>query len=53
MWAGVDSLGYEKVQKRDNNMYWIAYFIFIIFGLGFFMFNLFVGIVVYNYEVEG
>jgi hypothetical protein len=52
MFHGMDSLGPEKVTKRDYNFYWSIYFCFFIVSGAFFLLNLFDGIVIDNFYRE-
>uniref|UniRef100_A0A8C4YN39 Sodium channel protein n=1 Tax=Gopherus evgoodei TaxID=1825980 RepID=A0A8C4YN39_9SAUR len=52
MYAAVDSRGVEKQPKKDNNPYMYLYFVvFIIFG-SFFTLNLFVGVIIDNFNQQ-
>ncbi|XP_050797481.1 sodium channel protein type 5 subunit alpha-like [Gopherus flavomarginatus] len=52
MYAAVDSRGKEKQPKKDNNPYMYLYFVvFIIFG-SFFTLNLFVGVIIDNFNQQ-
>lgn len=50
MWNGIDSTGIDLAPKRDNNLWYALYFIsFIIVG-NMFLLNLFVGVVIDNFN---
>lgn len=50
MWNGVDSVGIGMQPQRDNNQWYALYFIgFIIVG-NMFLLNLFVGVVIDNFN---
>ncbi|XP_053877202.1 sodium channel protein type 5 subunit alpha-like [Malaclemys terrapin pileata] len=52
MYAAVDSRGVEKQPKKENNPYMYLYFVvFIIFG-SFFTLNLFVGVIIDNFNQQ-
>ena len=52
MWSGVDAVGIDKQPIRENGPYWVFFFIlFIVFGALFIM-NLFVGVVINNFNLE-
>ncbi|XP_065438765.1 sodium channel protein type 5 subunit alpha-like isoform X1 [Chrysemys picta bellii] len=52
MYAAVDSRGKEKQPKKENNPYMYLYFVvFIIFG-SFFTLNLFVGVIIDNFNQQ-
>jgi hypothetical protein len=50
MYAGIDSRGVDLQPKKDSNLWWILYFIsFMIVGSQFII-NLFVGVVIDNFN---
>jgi len=50
MYSGVDSRGYHLQPKQNHNQWWVFYFIgFIIVG-HMFILNLFVGVVIENFN---
>uniref|UniRef100_A0A5F9CYX5 Sodium channel protein n=1 Tax=Oryctolagus cuniculus TaxID=9986 RepID=A0A5F9CYX5_RABIT len=52
MYAAVDSRGYEEQPQWENNLYMYIYFvIFIIFG-SFFTLNLFIGVIIDNFNQQ-
>uniref|UniRef100_A0A8C4YMZ0 Sodium channel protein n=1 Tax=Gopherus evgoodei TaxID=1825980 RepID=A0A8C4YMZ0_9SAUR len=52
MYAAVDSKGVELQPRKDNNIYMYLYFVvFIIFG-SFFTLNLFVGVIIDNFNQQ-
>ncbi|KAM9163520.1 sodium channel protein type 5 subunit alpha-like [Pangshura tecta] len=52
MYAAVDSRGKEKQPKKERNLYMYLYFVvFIIFG-SFFTLNLFVGVIIDNFNQQ-
>ena len=50
MYSGIDGIGIDKQPKRDSSWGWVFYFIgFIIVG-HMFILNLFVGVVIDNFN---
>ena len=50
MYAGIDSRGVDLQPKKHNNLWWILYFVsFMIIGSQFII-NLFVGVVIDNFN---
>ena len=50
MWSAVDSVGIEMQPIRDYKPYWVIYFIFFIICGNFFLVNVFVGVIIDNFE---
>ena len=52
MWSGVDTTQVDYVPKKDNNIYYVFFFIaFIVIGSQFFI-NLFVGVVINTFNKQ-
>jgi len=50
MWAAVDSTGVNMMPTRDNNVFWVVFFIWLVIIFAFFLINLFVGVVVSTFN---
>jgi len=52
MYLSVDATQPDYVQVKDNNLFWILFFIFFMILGSFFLLNLFIGVVISNFNRE-
>ena len=50
MYSGIDAVGVDKQPIENHNEYMVSYFISFLILVGFFILNMFVGIVVDNFQ---